>query len=91
MHMSHALIVSSYDPYCACFFSHSSGVKHLGVQACIAAISSFNAELTRRCRARLFFFSNSGDTIIALNAWPQPPEDVASIRQGLCRESVLPT
>ncbi len=52
---------------------------HLGVQACIAAISSFNAELTRRCRARLFFFSKSGDTIMALNAWPQPPDDLATI------------
>lgn len=59
--------------YCACFFSHSSGVKHFGVHACMAAISVFRAELTSRCRARLFFFSKSGDTIIAWNAWPQPP------------------
>jgi hypothetical protein len=55
------------------FFSHCSGVKHFGVQACIRAISSFNAVFTSRCRASVVFFSNCGDTIVASKAWPQPP------------------
>lgn len=44
--------------YCPCLLAHSSGVKHFGVHACIAAISVFSAELTILCLARVFFFSN---------------------------------
>lgn len=55
-------------------FSHCSGVRHLGVQAWMAAISCFRAALTRRCRASSVFFSNSGDTITAVNACPHPPD-----------------
>lgn len=60
-----------YDPPCR--FSHSSGVKHFGVQAWMAAISSFSAELTNRCRASVVFFANWVETIMASKAWPQPP------------------
>ncbi len=44
----------------------------------MAAISDFNALFTSLCRARSVFFSNSGDTMIALNACPHPP-DMSSI------------
>lgn len=65
--------ISFYVAAPLCFFCHSSGVKHFGVQACMAAISAFNAELTSRCRAKVVFFSNCEETIMALKAWPQPP------------------
>lgn len=55
-------------PPCACFLSHSSGVKHFGVQACIAAISAFSAELTNRWRARVVFLAKWFDTITASKA-----------------------
>lgn len=55
-------------PPCACFLSHSSGVKHFGVQACIAAISAFSAELTSRWRARVVFLAKLFDTIMASKA-----------------------
>ena len=54
-------------------FSHSAGVKHFGVHACMAAISSLSAELTSRCRARVVFFSNRGDTMTASKDCPHPP------------------
>lgn len=54
-------------------FSHSSGVKHFGVQAWIAAISVFKAAFTSRWRARLVFFAKSGETIFAWKDDPQPP------------------
>lgn len=54
-----------YPCPCPCFRFHSSGVKHLGVQACMAAISALRAALTRRCRARVVFLSKSGETILA--------------------------
>jgi hypothetical protein len=47
--------------------SHSSGVKHFGVQACIAAISCFSAVLTSRCLASAIFFANWGETMTASN------------------------
>jgi hypothetical protein len=50
-----------------CFFAHSSGVKHFGVQAWMAAISSLSVPLTSRCRANVVFFANCADTIIASN------------------------
>lgn len=55
------------------FFSHSSGVKHFGVQACIAAISAFSVLFTNRCRINVVFWANWGETMIASNIWPQPP------------------
>lgn len=57
---------------CSCF-SHSSGVKHFGVQAWIAAISVFKAAFTSRWRARLVFFAKTGETILAWKDDPQPP------------------
>ena len=57
----------------SCSLLHCSGVKHLGVHACIALISSLSAVLTNRCRASAVFFSNCGETIIAWKAWPHPP------------------
>jgi len=44
----------------------------------MAAISSLSALFTSLCRASKFFFSNSGETMMALNAWPHPP-DMSSI------------
>jgi len=64
--------------HCGFFFSHSSGVWHFGVQACIAAISSLSAALTKRCRASVVFLVNCGDTIMASYIWPQPPTDSVS-------------
>lgn len=52
---------------CACFRFHSSGVKHLGDQACMAEISALSAAFTRRCRARVVFLSKRGETILASN------------------------
>lgn len=63
----------SSDPFFAFSFCHSSGVWHLAVQACIAAISSLSAELTRRCLFNEFLPANSGETIKAEKACPQPP------------------
>lgn len=60
-------------PFFAFSFAHSSGVWHLAVQACIAAISSLSAELTRRCLFSEFLPANSGETIRAEKACPQPP------------------
>ena len=54
--------------YRVCLFSHSSGVKHFGVQACMTAISAFKAVFTRRCRANVVFFVKSGETMVASNA-----------------------
>lgn len=79
---------SCYPPASLCFFCHSSGVKHLGVQACMAAISAFNAELTSRCRASVFFFSNCEETMMALKAWPQPPSGPHQLDGS--QRSVLP-
>lgn len=55
-------------------FSHCSTVKHLGVQACIAAISSFRAPLTSRCLCKALLPLNSSETMIAVKAWPHPPD-----------------
>jgi len=54
--------------------SHSSSVKHFCDQACTPAISSFNAAFAARCRISVVLPLNTGDTIIASNIWPQPPE-----------------
>lgn len=54
-------------------FSHSSGVLHLAVQACMEAISSLSAALTRRCLLRELSPWNWGETMRVVNAWPQPP------------------
>lgn len=62
-----------WSVYCGFFFSHSSGVWHFGVHACIAAISSFRVLLTSRCRASVVFLANSGDTIMASYICPHPP------------------
>jgi hypothetical protein len=68
------------QPYhCGFFLSHSSGVWHFGVHACIAAISSLSAALTSRCRASVVFLVNCGDTIMASYIWPHPPVLVVSL------------
>src|SRR4051812_34546288 len=53
----------------------------------MAAISCFSAPLTSRCRASSVFFSNSGDTITAVNAWPQPPDMSWMETWVVCRDS----
>lgn len=40
----------------------------------MALISSLRALLTKRCLASRDFLSNSGETMMALKAWPQPPD-----------------
>lgn len=45
----------------------------MAVQACIWAISSLRAALTRRWRLRDVRPANWGETMVAWKAWPQPP------------------
>lgn len=59
--------------------SHCSGVRHLAVQACTAAISSLSAVLTRRWRLREVRPANWGETMVAWKAWPQPPKGVLGL------------
>ena len=60
-------------PVAAFSLSHSSGVWHFALHAWISAISSLSAVLTSRCRLRLFLAANSGETMRAEKACPQPP------------------
>lgn len=73
---------------CFFFFSHSSGVKHLGVQACIAAISCFKAPFTNRCLAKVVFFANCGETMMASYIWPQPPRLYTSAAPSMLHISI---
>ena len=65
--------------------SHSSGVWHLAVQAWMAAISCFSAELTRRWRFSELRPWNCAETMRLVNAWPQPPVDFCEHREYLSR------
>lgn len=53
--------------------SHSSGVWHFAVQACMAAISARRAALTRRWRLSDERPWKRGETMSVVKAWPQPP------------------
>lgn len=73
-------------------FSHSSGVLHFAVQACMEAISSLSAALTRRCLLRELSPWNWGETMRVVNAWPQPPVEFGRPRvsvKGQVRCSAL--
>jgi hypothetical protein len=61
------------DPFLDLSFSHSSGVWHLALHACIAAISSLSAAFTARCRFSELRPENWGETMSDVNDWPQPP------------------
>ena len=60
-------------------FAHSSGVWHLALHAWMLLISSRRAALTRRWRLSELSPENCGDTMMAVNAWPQPP---GAVRDG---------
>jgi len=65
--VTHPLYRVLQDYTCPLFFSHSSGVKHFGVHACIAAISSLSVLFTNRCLANVVFFAKWEETMIASN------------------------
>lgn len=66
-------------------FAHSSGVWHLALHAWMLLISSRRAALTRRWRLSELSPENCGDTMMAVNAWPQPPMIVRGAIRGVKR------
>lgn len=74
-----ACVRVGYLFYFSCSFAHCSGVNVFCENAWIVFNSSARAVLTNRCRCKIDFPSNWGETITTLNLPPQPSDSSTTV------------